>query len=51
MGKGGMNNPLQMMQMFSGMNGMGKKGGAQGGGGMGDPMMLAQMFGSLMGKK
>lgn len=51
MGKGGMNNPLQMMQMFSGMNGMGKKGGAQSGGGMGDPMMLAQMFGSLMGKK
>ena len=51
MGKGGMNNPLQMVQMLSGLGGMGKKAGAPAGNGMGDPMMLAQMLGSMMGKK
>lgn len=51
MGKGGMNNPLQMVQMLSGLGGMGKKAGVPAGNGMGDPMMLAQMLGSMMGKK
>lgn len=52
MGKGGSMNPWQMMQMLSGLGGMGKKGGTQGKNNMmGDPMMLAQMLGSMMGKK
>ena len=43
--KGGMNNPLQMMQLISNLRGMGKPNG-----GPGDPAALAQMFGSLLGK-
>lgn len=52
--RGGMNDPLQLMQLLSGLGMMGQKpqsGSAQASPMGANPLMLAQLLGSMMGKR
>ena len=52
--RGGMNDPLQLMQLLSGLGMMGQKpqsGSAQASPMGANPLMLAQLLGSVMGKR